>query len=78
MTPLPPCLTHSCLVFTPNFTPTQVREGDWYPSGLSPSDMRGLAGYKIFLSVSLLLGEGAFIMAKAALLGECRVHSSLH
>lgn len=32
--------------------------------------MRGLAGYKIFLSVALLLGEGAFIMVKAALLGR--------
>jgi hypothetical protein len=32
--------------------------------------MRGLAGYKIFLSVALLLGEGAFIMIKAALLGK--------
>lgn len=51
-----------------------MREGEWYPSGLSPSDMRGLAGYKIFLSVSLLLGEGAFIMAKAALLGKWQLH----
>lgn len=48
----------------------QAREGVWYPAGLSFSDMRGLAGYKIFLSVALLLGEGAFIMIKAALLGE--------
>lgn len=50
----------------------QAREGDWYPAGLSFSDMRGLAGYKIFLSVALLLGEGAFIMIKAALLGKPR------
>lgn len=49
----------------------QAHEGDWYPAGLSFSDMRGLAGYKIFLSVALLLGEGAFIMVKAAMLGEC-------
>jgi hypothetical protein len=48
----------------------QAREGDWYPAGLSFSDMRGLAGYKIFLSVALLLGEGAFIMIKAASLGK--------
>lgn len=48
----------------------QAREGDWFPAGLSFGDMRGLAGYKIFLSVALLLGEGAFILAKAALLGE--------
>lgn len=27
-------------------------------------------GYKIWLAVGLLLGEGAYIMAKAALLGE--------
>jgi hypothetical protein len=29
-----------------------------------------MVGYKIWLSVGLLLGEGAYVMAKAALLGE--------
>lgn len=48
----------------------QRREGDWYPAGLPSSDMRGMGGYKIWLAVGLLLGEGAYIMAKAALLGE--------
>jgi hypothetical protein len=32
--------------------------------------MQGMAGYKIWLSVGLLLGEGAYIMAKAVMLGE--------
>lgn len=63
-------------------TPTlllQAREGDWFPAGLSFGDMRGLAGYKIFLSVALLLGEGAFILAKAALLGEVlEVYDTTH
>jgi hypothetical protein len=48
----------------------QRREGEWYPAGLPGSDMQGMVGYKIWLSVGLLLGEGAYIMAKAALLGE--------
>ncbi|KAF6265154.1 putative metal-nicotianamine transporter YSL6-like protein [Scenedesmus sp. NREL 46B-D3] len=46
------------------------REGDWYPAGLPGSDMQGLVGYKIWLSVGLLLGEGAHITTKAALLGD--------
>jgi len=57
-------------VLAVTFLLSQAREGDWYPTGLSFSDMRGLAGYKIFLSVALLLGEGGFIMVKAALLGR--------
>jgi hypothetical protein len=61
-------------------TCAQLKEGSWYPAGLNAySDMRGLAGYKICLSVALLLGEGCFVMVKATLLGEgaqCRAWSS--
>jgi hypothetical protein len=53
----------------------QRREGDWYPAGLPGSDMQGMLGYKIWLSVGLLLGEGAYIMAKAALLGKLKVNA---
>jgi hypothetical protein len=63
--PLPPLLLP-----LPVMLALQRREGDWYPAGLAGSDMQGMVGYKIWLSVGLLLGEGAHIMAKAALLGE--------
>jgi hypothetical protein len=39
--------------------------------------MQGLGGYKIWLAVGLLLGEGAYIMGKAALLGKMHAPNML-
>eukprot|EP00878_Enallax_costatus_P025510 GHUV01027297.1.p1 GENE.GHUV01027297.1~~GHUV01027297.1.p1 ORF type:complete len:578 (+),score=120.07 GHUV01027297.1:832-2565(+) len=46
-----------------------AREGDWYPASLNSGDLKGLGGYKIWLSVALLLGEGLYMLAKALILG---------
>lgn len=47
-----------------------AREGDWYPAGVDGGDLKGLGGYKIWLSVALLLGEGLYMLVKALMLGR--------
>ncbi|KAL2631045.1 hypothetical protein R1flu_015731 [Riccia fluitans] len=41
------------------------RQGDWYPAGLNENqDFRGLFGYKVFISVAIILGDGLYNFAK--------------
>eukprot|EP00250_Pteridium_aquilinum_P022053 c25294_g1_i1 orf=3-1604(-) len=40
------------------------REGDWYPAGLKPTDLRGLYGYKVFVAIALILGDGLYNFVK--------------
>ncbi|KAL4302747.1 hypothetical protein GQ457_10G015240 [Hibiscus cannabinus] len=40
------------------------REGDWYPAGLSSSNMHGLQGYKVFIAISMILGDGLYNFIK--------------
>ncbi|XP_027343445.1 metal-nicotianamine transporter YSL1-like isoform X1 [Abrus precatorius] len=34
------------------------RKGDWFPNNLDETNMKALYGYKVFLTVSLILGDG--------------------
>ncbi|XP_044966348.1 probable metal-nicotianamine transporter YSL5 isoform X1 [Hordeum vulgare subsp. vulgare] len=38
--------------------------GDWYPDNLSSSDFRGLYGYKVFVAISIILGDGLYNLVK--------------
>ncbi|CAH9113541.1 unnamed protein product [Cuscuta europaea] len=40
------------------------RAGDWYPSDLGSSDFKGLYGYKVFIAISLILGDGVYNLIK--------------
>ncbi|KAL3688954.1 hypothetical protein R1sor_015263 [Riccia sorocarpa] len=41
------------------------REGDWYQAGLKPNrDFRGLFGYKVFISIAVILGDGLYNFVK--------------
>ncbi|KAJ6764700.1 OLIGOPEPTIDE TRANSPORTER YGL114W-RELATED [Salix koriyanagi] len=33
-------------------------KGEWFPSTLSESSMKSLNGYKVFISIALILGDG--------------------
>ncbi|XP_047067242.1 probable metal-nicotianamine transporter YSL5 isoform X2 [Lolium rigidum] len=44
------------------FITTQA--GDWYPDNLSSSDFRGLYGYKVFVAISIILGDGLYNLVK--------------
>ncbi|KAJ4811956.1 YELLOW STRIPE like 3 [Rhynchospora pubera] len=39
-------------------------KGDWYPAKLPESSMRSLAGYKAFLTIALILGDGLYNFTK--------------
>lgn len=40
------------------------REGDWYPKGLPDSSIKGINGYKVFVCVALILGDGLYNFLK--------------
>ncbi|KAJ3682290.1 hypothetical protein LUZ60_014863 [Juncus effusus] len=37
-----------------------TKEGIWYPKGLKSSDFHGLEGYKVFIAISIILGDGLY------------------
>lgn len=38
--------------------------GDWYPAGLESNDFKGLYGYKVFVAIALILGDGLYNLIK--------------
>ncbi|KAI0515497.1 hypothetical protein KFK09_008162 [Dendrobium nobile] len=40
------------------------RAGDWYPDNLESNDFKGLYGYKVFIAISLILGDGLYNLVK--------------
>ncbi|XP_021282284.1 probable metal-nicotianamine transporter YSL5 [Herrania umbratica] len=38
----------------------ETRKGDWYPAGVSSSNMHGLQGYKVFIAIAMILGDGLY------------------
>lgn len=40
------------------------RKGDWFPKELPESSMKSLNGYKVFVSISLILGDGLYNFLK--------------
>ncbi|XVF56437.1 hypothetical protein PTKIN_Ptkin06aG0120800 [Pterospermum kingtungense] len=38
----------------------ETRKGDWYQAGLSSSNMHGLQGYKVFIAIAMILGDGLY------------------
>ncbi|KAK3406138.1 hypothetical protein EUGRSUZ_K02315 [Eucalyptus grandis] len=38
----------------------ETREGHWYPEDEGPTSMRGIQGYKVFISIAIILGDGLY------------------
>ncbi|KAG6659754.1 probable metal-nicotianamine transporter YSL6 isoform X1 [Carya illinoinensis] len=38
--------------------------GDWYPADLESNNVKGLYGYKVFIAISLILGDGLYNLCK--------------
>lgn len=38
--------------------------GDWYPADLKANDFKGLYGYKVFIAISIILGDGLYNLIK--------------
>ncbi|XP_076893073.1 putative metal-nicotianamine transporter YSL6 isoform X1 [Bidens hawaiensis] len=41
-----------------------TRAGDWYPADLGSNDFKGLYGYKVFVAIALILGDGLYNLIK--------------
>lgn len=39
-------------------------KGEWFPDNLEETNMKGLYGYKVFLSIALILGDGVYTFTK--------------
>ncbi|XP_054802015.1 probable metal-nicotianamine transporter YSL6 isoform X2 [Prosopis cineraria] len=57
--------------------------GDWYPANLGSNDFKGLYGYKVFIAISLILGDGVYNLVKIIVItvremcGTCLKQNSL-
>ncbi|KAK1375621.1 hypothetical protein POM88_031814 [Heracleum sosnowskyi] len=40
------------------------KKGHWYPADLSPSSLNGLQGYKVFIAIAMILGDGLYNFLK--------------
>lgn len=56
---------------------TDRRRGDWFPNNLEESNMKGLYGYKVFLSIALILGDGIYNFTKILICTVLNVHDRI-
>ncbi|KAJ3692939.1 hypothetical protein LUZ60_012034 [Juncus effusus] len=38
----------------------ETKKGDWFPEDLPTTSLRGLQGYRVFIAISLILGDGLY------------------
>ncbi|KAL5554247.1 hypothetical protein UlMin_041648 [Ulmus minor] len=38
----------------------EQKKGDWYSTELSPSSLHGIQGYRVFIAIAMMLGDGLF------------------
>ncbi|KAF5450473.1 hypothetical protein F2P56_030825 [Juglans regia] len=53
-------------------------KGDWYPGTLSESSMKSLNGYKVFISISLILGDGLYNFLKILYFTATNIHAEVN
>uniref|UniRef100_A0A7N0UM37 Metal-nicotianamine transporter YSL7 n=1 Tax=Kalanchoe fedtschenkoi TaxID=63787 RepID=A0A7N0UM37_KALFE len=41
-----------------------TKKGSWFDASLSPSSMHGLQGYKVFIAIAIILGDGLYNFGK--------------
>ncbi|XP_071692364.1 metal-nicotianamine transporter YSL3-like [Rutidosis leptorrhynchoides] len=49
-------------------------KGNWFPTGLPESSMKSLNGYKAFISIALILGDGLYNFVKILYITSVSVH----
>ncbi|KEH26876.1 probable metal-nicotianamine transporter YSL7 isoform X2 [Medicago truncatula] len=42
----------------------ETREGHWYKKGLGPSNLQGIQGYRVFIAIAMILGDGLYNFVK--------------
>ncbi|KAL6005675.1 Metal-nicotianamine transporter ysl3 [Asimina triloba] len=53
-------------------------KGDWYSDSLPESSMKGLQGYKVFISIALILGDGLYNFVKILVFTIRSIHAGLY
>uniref|UniRef100_A0A2P2PMY8 Oligopeptide transporter n=1 Tax=Rhizophora mucronata TaxID=61149 RepID=A0A2P2PMY8_RHIMU len=52
-------------------------KGEWFPNNVEESSMRSLYGYKVFISVALILGDGLYNFIKIMSLTLINIHGKI-
>lgn len=61
----------------------EAKRGDWYSADLQPSSLHGLQGYRVFIAIALILGDGLYNFFKvlgrtiSALISQARSGGTL-
>ncbi|GER25760.1 YELLOW STRIPE like 1 [Striga asiatica] len=50
-------------------------KGEWFPADVSESSMKSLNGYKVFISIALLLGDGLYNFVKILRITILNIHT---
>ncbi|CAM8884159.1 unnamed protein product [Rhodiola kirilowii] len=56
----------------------ETRRGDWYSKEFSASSMHGIQGYRVFISIALILGDGLYNFVKVLSRTVMGLHSHLN
>ncbi|KAH6770978.1 YELLOW STRIPE like 3 [Perilla frutescens var. hirtella] len=54
------------------------KKGDWFPQNIKESSMKSLNGYKVFISIALILGDGLYNFLKTLLFTVRSMHSAFN
>ncbi|XP_076954975.1 putative metal-nicotianamine transporter YSL7 [Bidens hawaiensis] len=38
----------------------ELKKGDWYPADLGPGSLHGIQGYRVFIGIAMILGDGLY------------------
>ncbi|XP_019414914.1 PREDICTED: metal-nicotianamine transporter YSL3-like isoform X1 [Lupinus angustifolius] len=55
----------------------KAQKGDWFPARIPESSMKSLNGYKVFISISLILGDGLYNFVKIVYFTAVNIHARL-
>ncbi|KAF3954772.1 hypothetical protein CMV_019932 [Castanea mollissima] len=53
-------------------------KGEWFPETISESSMKSLSGYKVFISIALILGDGLYNFLKILYLTSRNIHGRVN
>ncbi|KAM3729685.1 hypothetical protein ACB098_12G030900 [Castanea mollissima] len=53
-------------------------KGEWFPETISESSMKSLNGYKVFISIALILGDGLYNFLKILYLTSRNIHGRVN
>lgn len=54
------------------------KKGDWYPKNIKESSMKSLNGYKVFISIALILGDGLYNFLKTLFFTVRSMHGAFN